>query len=105
MTEKSGTLENRKNLLLNIKIGKEILTFRDIEIEKKFFTAIGFLKYVDIEKVSVSNKIFFGERNYKYFIQCLYNGDKANPLRIMLPKTSAFAKSYDGQTEWTYFFD
>ena len=44
-------------------MGKEILTFGDIEIEKdKFYshkTPI-LLKDVDIEKVLVSNKIYFG---------------------------------------------
>ena len=33
------------------------------------------LKDVDIEKVLVSNKISFGEKNYKYFIGYLYNDD------------------------------
>ena len=45
-------------------MGKEILTFRDIEIEKKNYrhkTPI-FLKDVDFEKVLVSNKISFGEK-------------------------------------------
>ena len=27
-----------------------------------------FLEHVDLEKVLVSNKISFGEKNYKYFI-------------------------------------
>ena len=31
---------------------------------------------VDIEKVLVSNKIYFGEKNYKYFIGYLYNDNK-----------------------------
>ena len=35
LTEKSRILWNIKNLLSSIKIGKEILTFGDIEIEKK----------------------------------------------------------------------
>ena len=52
-------------------MGKEVLTFGNIEIENnKFYfdkTPI-FLKDVDIEKVLVSNKISFGEKNYKYFI-------------------------------------
>ena len=34
LTEKSRILWNIKNLLSSIKIGKEILTFGDIEIEK-----------------------------------------------------------------------
>ena len=86
-------------------MGKEILTFEDIEIEKnKFYrnkTPI-FLVDVDIEKVLVSNKISFGAKNYKYFIGYLYYGNKVKPLNIMLPKTSAYVKSYDGQTKWMY---
>ena len=35
LTEKSRILWNIKNLLSSIKIGKEILTFGDIEIERK----------------------------------------------------------------------
>ena len=62
-----------------------------------------FLGDVDIEKVLVSNKISFGEKNYKYFIGCLYNGNKIKPLNIMLLKTSAYVKRYDGQTKWMYF--
>ena len=27
-----------------------------------------------------------------------------NHLNITLPKTSAYVKSYDGQTKWMYFF-
>ena len=58
---------------------------------------------VDIEKVLVSNKISFGEKNYKYFFGYLYNGNKFKTLNIMLPKTNAYVKSYDGQTKWMYF--
>ena len=46
-------------------MGKEILTFGDIGIEKKI-TAIRFLfflKDVNTEKVLVSNEISFGEKN------------------------------------------
>ena len=75
-------------------MSKEILTFGDIEIGKnKFYRneiplfrgGEGVLGNVDIEKVLVSNKIFFGEKNYKYFIGYLYNDDKVKPLDIMLP--------------------
>ena len=58
---------------------------------------------VDIEKVVVSNEISFGEKNYKYFIGYLYNGNKVQPLNVMLLKTSAYVKSYDGQAKWMYF--
>ena len=41
--------------------------FEDIEIDKNIFysnkTPIFFLKDLDIEKVLVSNKIYFGEKN------------------------------------------
>ena len=37
LTKKSGTLYKHKNLLWHIKMGKEILTFGDIEIEKSKF--------------------------------------------------------------------
>ena len=51
-------------------MGKEILTFGDIEIEKKKFYSYESpvtLKNVDIEKVLVISKISFDEKNYKYF--------------------------------------
>ena len=73
-------------------MGKEILTFGNIEIEKKikFYDHKSpiFLLDVNIEKVLVSNKMSFGEKNYDYFIGYLYNGNKVNPLGIILPKTS-----------------
>ena len=87
-------------------MSKEALTFEDIEIEKnKFYhhkTPI-FWGDVDIEKVLVSKKICFDEKSYKYFIGCLNNDCKVKTLHIMLPKTSVYVKSYDGQTKWMYF--
>ena len=71
-----------------------------------FFTVIRilfFLGDLDIEKVLLSNKISFGEKNYKYFISYFYNSNKVKPLYVMLPKTSAYVKSYDGPTKWVYF--
>ena len=85
---------------------KEVLTFRDIEIENdKFYRHKSpvLLREVDTEKVLVSNKIPFGEKNYKYIIDYLYNDHKFKSLKIMLPKTSAYVKSYDGQNKWIYF--
>ena len=37
------------------------------------------------------------------FIGCLYKDHKVKPLHIMLPKTSAYVRSYDEQTKWMYF--
>ena len=58
---------------------------------------------VHIEKVLVSNKISFGEKNYRYFIGYLHNDNKVSPLHIMLPKTSAYVTRSDGETKWMYF--
>ena len=59
---------------------------------------------VDIEKILVPNKIFlWRKKNFKYFIGYLHDGNKVKPLNIMLPKVSAYVKSYDGQTKWMYF--
>ena len=62
-------------------MGKEILTFGDIEIEKNKFYRNKIpilLKDVDIEKVLVCNKISFGEESFKYFIGYLHNDNKVN---------------------------
>ena len=69
-------------------MGKEIITFDDIEIEHKFY---GYkcpivLEDVDIHNVLASNKISSGKKNYKYFIGYLHDDYKIKPLHIMLPK-------------------
>ena len=33
----------------------------------------------------------------------MYNDYKVTQLHIILPKTSAYVKIYDGQTQWMYF--
>ena len=80
--------------------------FDNIEIKKKTFYRHKvpiFLGDVDIEKVLAFKNISFGEKNFKYFIGYLYDNHKVKPLYIMLPKTSAYLKSYDGQTKWMYY--
>ena len=59
---------------------------------------------IDIVNVLVSSKISSGENNDKYFIGYLYDDYRIKSLHIMLPKTSAYVKSYEGQTNWMYFF-
>ena len=76
-----------------------------MKLKKINFTTIKLLffkKMADIKKVLVSNKILFGEKIYKCFIGYLYN-DKVKTLHIMLPNTSAYEKSCDGQTKWMHF--
>ena len=66
LTKKKPIIIKYKNLLSHIKMSKEVLTFGNTEIEKKiFFTAIRLLFLggnVDIEKMLVSNKFFFGKK-------------------------------------------
>ena len=33
----------------------------------------------------------------------MYNDNRIKPLHIMLLKTNAYVKSYDGQIKWMYF--
>ena len=83
---------------------KEIFTIEDNEIDEfyRHKTLIP-LRDVDTEKVLVSTRFLLVRKNYKYFIGCHLYNKKIKPLHIMLPKTSAYVKSYDGQTKWMYF--
>ena len=87
-------------------MGEETLTLGDTEIEKNQFchykTRI-FLGDADIKKVLASNNIYSGEKSYNYFIGYMYNGNKVKPLHIMIPKTSAYVKSYDGKLNGCIF--
>ena len=58
---------------------------------------------VVIDKVLVPNNISFGEKSYMYLIGYLHNDNKVTSLHIILPKTSTYLKSYDGQTKWMDF--
>ena len=92
MAIKKQNITKHKNVLPRIKMSKEVLTFRDIEIEKKKKNYCNktptFLKDVAIEQVLVSNKIYFGEKKL-YFIDYLHDNHKVKSLRITLLKTSA----------------
>ena len=44
-----------------------------------------------------------GENYYVYFIGCKDNGYEIKISGIMLPKTSAYVKKYDGETKWMTF--
>ena len=88
-------------------MGKEILTFANIEIETNKFCCNKipiFLKDADIETVLVSKKIYFDKKNYKYFIGYLYHDNKVKSLHIMPPKTRTSVKRHNGQTKSMYFF-
>ena len=80
-------------------MGKEILRFGNIEIEKKRFYRHKSLFLKGCRFWLVSKKISSGEKNYTYFIGYLYGDHKVKPLHIMLPKWSTYVKSYSGQSK------
>ena len=41
-------------------------------------------------------KLFLVEKKHKYYVGYLYDDYKIKPLYIILPKTGAYIKSYDG---------
>ena len=64
--KKRNIIKIKNKIFSYIKIGKKLLTFSDIEIEKNNFylhKSPIFKKDVDIEKVLVSKKILFGKKN------------------------------------------
>ena len=73
-----------------LKLKKNVFHGREIPI---------ILNDVDVEKVLLSNKICFGGKNCKYLIGYFYDNHKVKPLHIMLPTSSTYVKSHDGQTK------
>ena len=79
-------------------MGKEIISFGDIEVEKykchqrKIPISIG---AVDFNKIIVSNKVAFGKKGFKYFIQYENDYEKVMPLRITLSTMSAYRRAFD----------
>ena len=87
-------------------MSKEITTFSDYEIEKqKIYNHKNsiFKKDVDIDKISTSSKNSSGEKSYKQFVVYIDYDYRIKPLHTMLPKTSAYVKSDDGETKWRPF--
>lgn len=72
--------------------------FDDIEIEKRKLQRYKypcFLEDIDIDNIWISNKVFSGEENYRYFIGYAdgevdnnYDNYKAKPFCTMHPQTS-----------------
>ena len=83
-------------------MSKEIIAFDNIETEKRKFhhrKNLPFKKDVDIDNIQVSSMISAGEKTYKYSIFYMDGNYRIKPLRIMPPKTSAYVKSYHGETK------
>ena len=52
------------------------------------------MKNIDINKIVVSNKIFFGKKGLRYFVG-YKDYKKIIPLCIFLPKMTAYRKDFD----------
>ena len=77
----------------------KVITFGDTETEKHHHRKnLILLEDVDIEKIQESSIVSSGKRIYKYFIGYKDHDHKIKPLHIMLPKTSAYMKSFEGET-------
>ena len=57
---------------------------------------------VDINKILVSNEIYFGKNGFKYSTG-YKDGKKVKPLFVMLPKTSMYRTDFD-ETKYMFFF-
>ena len=74
---------------------KKIMKLVDTEIEKYKFHQYKRPISIDnreVNKIAVSNKIFFGKNNFKYFIG--YK-DAKKPLCIFLSKMSPYTRDFD----------
>ena len=49
---------------------------------------------IDINKIGVSNKVYFNKKGFKYFI-AHKDGRKVIPLCILLPKIYAYWREFD----------
>ena len=87
-----------------IKIEKTVIKFGDIAIQKqKFHQHKGpiSIKYIYINKIVVFNKVCFGKKGFKYFVD-YKDAKKIGPICIFLPKISAYTKDFD-ETKYISF--
>ena len=87
---------------------KEInfITFVSIRIEKRkchHRKNLILFEYLDIVNITISSKVSSGENHYIYFIGYKDNDYEIKISGIMLPKTSTYVKSYDGETKCMIF--
>ena len=88
-----------------IKIEK-VIKIDDIEIEKEKFhqhkETTSIKKNRDINTITVSNKISFGKKGFKYFIG-FKDAKKIRPLCLFLPKMTAYRKDIDKTKYMTFW--
>ena len=56
---------------------------------------------VDIDKVLLSNKVYFGKKGFKYSIG-YKDHEKVRQLCVMLPKMSGYRRDFD-ETKYIFF--
>ena len=61
------------------------------------------MKKINFTTIKVLSFLKDGKKNHKYFIGYLHNDHKVKTFHIILPKTSAYIKIYDGQAKLMYF--
>ena len=79
-------------------MGKEIIMFGDIEIEKhKFWQQKNAISLCDIniDRTVASNKAPFGKKGFKDFIGYENDDEKIMLLCTILPKTCAYTTDFD----------
>ena len=59
------------------------------------------MKNIDINKIVVSEKVFFGKKSFKYFTG-YKDARKIRPICIFLPKISVYRRDSDG-TKYMFF--
>ena len=77
-------------------MGKEIMTFGDIEVQKYKFCQSKSpvsINDVDISKIVVSNRILFAERGFKYFVG--YEDGKKVTKLVNASKMSSYRRDFD----------
>ena len=78
-------------------MGKEIIMFGNIEVEKNNFHQYKNpvpIYDANIDKLVVSRKFLFGEKGFKYYFG-YKDAKKVRPLCVMLPKMGAYSRDFD----------
>ena len=81
----------------------EFLTFVDIEIDKPklgYPKSLTSIYGVDMNKLVESDRVSFVKKGFKYFNG--YKNVKKRPLRLMLPKMSAYKRNFDEPKYMTF---
>ena len=78
-------------------MNKKIIKFGDTEIEKQKFQqheSSILTNNIDINKLVVSNRVSFGEKGFKHFIDYKY-AKKKGPLCMFLSKMRVYKRDFD----------